>query len=76
MTLIASMKNMTPTSSTIVSKASFGGGSYGVASQGANQAAFKLLPCLPDISINIDIDLDINLLGIDLIHADIHASIH
>ncbi|GAM26412.1 hypothetical protein SAMD00019534_095880 [Acytostelium subglobosum LB1] len=79
MTLIAAMKNLTPSASSMgMSKSSVAGGSYGGAMQGANRSAglFGCGPCLPDIHVNVDVDVHINLSGCSNIDACIHANIN
>ncbi|GAM21454.1 hypothetical protein SAMD00019534_046290 [Acytostelium subglobosum LB1] len=77
MTLIAAMKNMNPSSSMGMSKSTIAGASFGSAMQSSNQNASLLgcLPCLPDLHVNVDVDINVNLGGCSLINACIKANI-
>ncbi|GAM27828.1 hypothetical protein SAMD00019534_110040 [Acytostelium subglobosum LB1] len=75
MTILATLKNMNPSSSLAKSGASFSSSSAGGSSQGSSSTACWN-PCFPGIHIDANIDIDINLGRCNLIDAHINANIN
>ncbi|GAM24823.1 hypothetical protein SAMD00019534_079980 [Acytostelium subglobosum LB1] len=79
MTLIAAMKNMTPTASMGMSKSSIASSSMSYGMQGANSNAGLLdglTGCLSNLHVNVNADVDLNLLGCDLLTAHVCVTIN
>ncbi|GAM23231.1 hypothetical protein SAMD00019534_064060 [Acytostelium subglobosum LB1] len=78
MTIIAAMKNLTPTASSMgMSNAIIGSSSSGVTMQGSNKSANLLgcLPCLPDLHINADVHINVTVNGCTVVDTCVKANI-